>query len=63
MLQFLFQIGQKVSIEISGESCTVIGRAQYQHSDNQYLLRYKSAQGIACECWWSESAIIDLASK
>ena len=63
MDQFLFQTGQKVAIEISGECCTVIGRAEYQHSESQYLLRYKSAQGIACESWWSESAIVELVSN
>lgn len=59
MSNFLFQIAQKVSIETSGESGTVIGRAEYEHGENSYLLRYKSAQGIACDCWWPESAIVE----
>ena len=63
MHQFLFEIGQKVAIETSGECGTVIGRGEYQHGENLYLLRYKSAQGIACESWWPESAIVELASN
>lgn len=62
MSNFLYQIGQKVAIETSGEIGAVIGRAEYQHGENSYLLRYKSVQGIACECWWSESALVELAS-
>ncbi len=58
MSKFLFEIGQKVAIETSGESGTVTGRAEYQNGENSYLIRYTSAQGIATECWWSESALV-----
>lgn len=57
MSNFIFEIGQCVDINISGEQGFVIGRAEYQTSENGYYLRYKTADGRAIETWWSESAL------
>lgn len=54
---FAFSLGQNISITASGETGTVIGRAEYATSENTYLIRYKAANGLATEAWWQESAI------
>lgn len=55
---FNFDLSQAVMIEISGERGTVIGRAEYANSENTYFIRYKNAEGLAVESWWSESALV-----
>lgn len=55
--KFKFELKQQVTIAASGEQGTVIGRAEYEHSENTYWIRYKAADGRAQECWWSESAL------
>lgn len=57
MDQFKFQLMAIATINLSDETGEVIGRAQYATGENQYLLRYKTAEGRATECWWSESAL------
>lgn len=52
-----FELKQKVTIAISGETGEVVGRAQYIAHENTYLVRYKSADGRAVESWWDESAL------
>lgn len=55
--KFTFELGQDISIESSGETGTVIGRAEHMHSENSYLIRYCAADGRATESWWGESAL------
>lgn len=55
---FRFSLGQMVNIFISGEYGEIIGRAEYLFGQNQYLIRYKSADGRAVEAWWAENAIV-----
>lgn len=55
--KFKFELGSNVTISVSGESGEVIGRAEYQISENSYYVRYKSADGRAVETWWNESAL------
>lgn len=57
---FKFSLGDKVAIEVSGESGFVIGRAEYSFSDNTYLVRYTAGDGRAVESWWSEGALINI---
>lgn len=57
MNQFSFSLGQQVSITASGELGTVVGRAEYSNSTNNYFLRYRSADGRAFEQWWAEDAL------
>lgn len=51
------ELESTVTIIASGETGEVIGRAEYSHSENQYQVRYKSADGRAVESWWAESAL------
>lgn len=57
MNSFGFDLKQVVKISESGEQGTIIGRAEYLAQENQYLIRYKTADGRATELWWGESAI------
>ena len=57
---FKFNLKQLVKIEESGETGTIIGRAEYATSENSYCLRYKAADGRAVEAWWQESALSEV---
>lgn len=57
MNPFEFELNGKVAIVVSGETGTVIGRAQYIHDENGFLVLYKSADGIAVKKWWSASEL------
>lgn len=54
---FKFALGETRAIQASGETGQIIGRAEYQTSENQYYLRYQCADGRAVETWWGESAL------
>lgn len=57
MKSFRFDLGQTVTIDVSGEQGTVIGRAEYQNGEDQYQLRYRTADGRGLESWWADSAL------
>jgi hypothetical protein len=57
MNQFKYQLHSQVAITASGETGTIIGRAEYTTTQNAYLVRYKSADGCAQETWWGEDAL------
>lgn len=57
-----FDLNDTVSITVSGETGTVIGRAEYVTMQPGYLVRYRSADGRAVEAWWNEDALEFLAS-
>ncbi len=57
MNNYKYQIADKVEIICSGEQGIVIGRAEYLDSNNQYFIRYRSADGRAVEQWWDENAL------
>lgn len=54
---FKFGMKQIVKIEESGEAGSVVGRCEYESADNSYLIRYKTAEGVATEAWWTEKAL------
>ncbi|MDD2367031.1 MAG: hypothetical protein PHN84_12785 [Desulfuromonadaceae bacterium] len=54
---FKWQMGTCVEIKASKEQGNVIGRAEYQNSEDQYLVRYCGGDGRAVEMWWAESAL------
>ncbi|MDR8920538.1 hypothetical protein [Burkholderia multivorans] len=56
-MSFKFDLRSRVAITESGEFGEVIGRAEYSHAENSYLIRYKAANGQAFEAWWTESAL------
>lgn len=57
MNSFEFNLDQQVAMRFSNEVGVVIGRAEYVTSENQYLVRYKAADGRQVEAWWGASAI------
>lgn len=56
-MSFKFNLGDKVAVEVSGETGEVLGRAEYTTGANNYFVRYKSADGRAVETWWQEDAL------
>ena len=57
MNEFKFSLGQLVSLAANSlETGNVIGRAEYQNNENNYLVRYRAADGRVVEQWWGESA-------
>lgn len=56
-MAFKFELKQRVKIDESGENGVVTGRAEYTNAANGYYVRYKSADGVARECWWPEDAV------
>ena len=52
-----FNLNQEVKITASGESGEVTGRAEWNHAEPSYNIRYKAADGRAVESWWTESAL------
>lgn len=54
---FAHPLHTTVTITASGETGTVIGVAAYTDSNDQYLIRYKAADGRAVEAWWAAKAI------
>lgn len=57
-MSFKFNLGDKVAVEVSGETGEVLGRAEYSTAANNYFVRYKSADGRAVENWWQEDALV-----
>lgn len=54
---YAFQLGQAVSIKVSGEHGTVRARCDGLDRPNQYMVSYCNAQGIATEQWWNEDQL------
>jgi hypothetical protein len=52
-----FDLGQRVEISESGERAMIEGRAEYITADPTYFIRYKTAEGVAVEKWWTETAL------
>jgi hypothetical protein len=57
MHEWMFDLGATVVVSCSGEVGEVTGRSQHQHSEDQYLLRYRANDGRAVESWWGQSAL------
>ena len=55
---FEYDLEQRVSLLESGETGTIVGRAEYTNHMNQYFIRYKAGDGRQVESWWAEDAII-----
>lgn len=60
---FIFEELDRVVIDVSGEECLVVGRAQFYDRENKYFLRYCDGQGRGTERWWGESALTLLESE
>lgn len=57
MSEFNYKLGASVAIRVSDELGIVIARAEYLTSENAYLVRYKTNEGVGVEAWWGESAL------
>jgi hypothetical protein len=57
MKSFKHELGARVSLAKSGETGEVIARAEYQTTEDSYLVRYMAADGRQVEQWWGESAL------
>lgn len=55
---FVFTLGDRVKLILSGEQGSVIGRAEYSDTINQYRVRYLAADGRQVEDWFAEDAIV-----
>lgn len=55
--EFTFDIGERVKLAASEEQGNVVGRAEYQHAEDSYLVRYKAGDGRQVEQWWTEDAL------
>lgn len=53
-----YNIGDAVKIVESGEQGRIIGRAEYEHCEPGYLVRYRAADGRAVEAWWTQGALV-----
>ena len=56
-MTFKFNLGDKVTVTVSGETGEVLGRAEYTTAANNYYVRYCAADGHAVEQWWQEDAL------
>ncbi len=56
-MDFKFNLGEQVTVEVSGETGEVLGRAEYTTAANTYFIRYRCADGRAVEAWWQEDAL------
>ena len=57
MNSWQFSLEQAVILKFSREVGVVIGRAEYMSREDQYLIRYKAADGRQVDAWWGASAI------
>ena len=57
MKSYNFEMGQTVKLSLTGESGTIIGRAEFKYSENSYYLRYVAADGRQVQQWHDESAL------
>lgn len=55
--QFLFNLGDKVALEMSQEQGRVIGRAEYADHPPSYFVRYVAADGRQVQEWFDGAAL------
>ena len=56
-MSFKFDMGKRVRLSQTSEEGVVVGRAEYDHSEDSYLVRYQAADGCQREAWFMESAL------
>lgn len=57
MGSFKFVLHDQVMLTMSGEYGLVIGRCEYAHAENAYLVRYVAGDGRQSQEWFDESAL------
>ena len=58
--EFEFYLEDQVKIIISGEVGTIKGKVAYSQSENQFLVKYKDANGCAVSGWFYAEELDDL---
>lgn len=58
MHPFAYTLGQAVTLSQSGETGSVIGRAEYVHDEPKYLVRYLAGDGRQVKDWIAQSALL-----
>lgn len=63
MSRFQFNLDEQVRFRVSGEEGKIIGRAEYSHMSNSYMVEYKDASGRARVEWWIEHSLESTAAE
>ena len=50
---FDYNLKDEMKITVSGETGTIVGRAEYTHLRDSYWIRYKAADGRAANGWFT----------
>ncbi|MFA1237322.1 hypothetical protein ACLPHD_03315 [Serratia odorifera] len=58
---FKYELGQ-TAITTTGETCTILGRAEYTTEPNMYLMSWPSDNGSTAEIWFKEDELTPVAS-
>lgn len=56
-MAFKFELKRVVKLKESGETGTIVGRAEYTNAESGYLIRYRGGDGRQTEQWWSEDSL------
>jgi len=62
-MTFRYSLNQFMEISMSGEVGYIKARAESLNHCNQYLLHYKSADGLIRECWFDEDEISNIEQE
>lgn len=54
---FKFELKQIVRLIQSGETGTVVGRAEYTNTIDGFLILYKAGDGRQVSQWWAEDTL------
>lgn len=57
-LAYHFNLGDKVSLKLSGEEGEVVGRAHFNNAPPQYYLRFKGGDGCQRTGWFMAEDLI-----
>lgn len=55
---FLFDMKSEVKLKESNEQGTVVGRAEYESSENSYYVRYRAGDNCQRKQWIDESDLL-----
>ncbi|EFE96597.1 Uncharacterised protein [Serratia odorifera] len=58
---FKYELGQ-TAITTTGETCSILGRAEYSNEPNMYLLSWPSDNGTTAQIWFKEDELTPVAS-
>ena len=62
-MQFKFALKQSVVITVSGETGQVIARLDAINAENNYLVRYKNANGCSTKKWFDSFELAEVPAQ